>query len=265
MSDFDLRDRLLEAVARWPLSLALGMTGGLIGLGLSILRPPVYQAAAVIAISMDYARVEPLEEILEDRALDRIWQLMTSDDVLQSVAAELEAGQAPEDVWASVASLRQHLRLEPRLSAWELAAVHPIPEVAALIANTWAEVALEQLDLAYAHAWNAVSLQGGEFELSCLGEIEAPSPESAVLCLAHGPDLEPAELERLVSEIEASRGILPLISYELTRVAQAPELPVLWSRSSLVAAGSLSGLILSIPAGTILRRRQGGPGETVES
>ncbi|MFV2044475.1 MAG: hypothetical protein ACC700_14730 [Anaerolineales bacterium] len=239
-------DRILD---RWYVLLLAGLAGGLAGLIFSIVRPPLYEADAVIAINIDYGRTKPLELIVEDRALDRVWQFLTSDEVLRAASEKLSAQSASSTAWESPESMREYVRLEARLSDWHFIAQNEDPETAAMIANAWTQAGIEGLDDAYAHAWAALSLQNGELEVFCFEQSQPMTSDSIANCLASGPSFDLEGLESLIEEIEASHGILPSLSYELMRSATPPDSPVVWNRGALVISGAFIGLLV---AGVVL-------------
>lgn len=235
-------DRILD---RWYVLLLAGLAGALAGLIFSIVRPPLYEADAVIAINIDYGRTQRLELIIEDRALDRVWQYLTSDAVLGTASERLSAQIGSSPVWGSPHSMREYVRLEARLSDWHFIAQNEDPATAAMIANAWAQAAIEGLDDSYAHAWAALSLQNGELDVTCFQQNQPMTSDSVSKCLSSGPNIEPESLARLIEEIEASHGILPNLSFEFVRSASPPDTPVVWARGALVISGAVIGLLLA--------------------
>lgn len=245
-------DRLAQ---RWPILLAAFLAGCLAGLLFSLVTPPIYQSTAAIAINIDYGRTQPLELIVEDRALDRVWQLLVSDETLLLTLERLQSSEGADEAWESLSALRSHVRLEQRLSRWELHGIHRDPRSAAAIANAWAATSLEQLQQAQMHAWNAVQLQGAPFLVQCFALYPAGvAPDALWECVASGPELTSEAVDVLRAEVEASHGILPNLAYELTESAAVPEKPVLWSRGLLVLAGGIAGLAAAMILSSKLMR-----------
>jgi hypothetical protein len=141
--------------------------------------------------------------------------------------------------------MREYVRLEARLSDWHFIAQNEDPATAAMIANAWAQAAIEGLDDAYAHAWAALSLQNGELDVTCFQQIQPMTSDSVSNCLSSGPNIESESLARLIEEIEASHGILPALSFEFVRSASPPDSPVVWTRGALVISGAVIGLLLA--------------------
>ncbi|NIM95450.1 MAG: hypothetical protein GTO18_17270 [Anaerolineales bacterium] len=244
-SQNDLLERFLK---RWYWPVGLGILGALVAFIFSLIVPPRYESAAILAVNIDYGRTEPLELVVEDRALDRVWALVTSDETLEEVTERLVEVYGESEDWGSVDALRKHIRLDGRLSRWELYGIHQNPELAASIANTWLEVTLSRLDEAMEHAWKAVAIQGAKFDVTCVNLLYGQPAEAQWNCIATGPDTPPEAIEELKAEIIASKGILPILSYEPIQQAVYPTQPVLWPRGLLIVAGALAGFIVGVVA-----------------
>ena len=249
--EYQLSSAWRAIASRWPLLILGFAMGSVLGLLFSVAFPARYQATAALAVNIDYGQSTPLELVVEDRALNRVYQLLISDSVLEAVSAELNSsvGEAPE--WENAHSLRRQIRLDQRLARWELVGFSESPESAATIANTWSSVALDRMTKAQDHAWRVLELQALPYLVDCFAVLPEPSTEDVVWqCVSSGPKIEPMQVDELRREIEASHGILPNISFELIESATPPEDPVLWSRGALVLAGGLLGL-MAAAAGTV--------------
>jgi capsular polysaccharide biosynthesis protein len=246
---FDLSDPLEKIVNGWVWIVLLGAIGVLIGLGFNFFFPPRYEAASTFAINVVYGITEDLELVIEDRALDRVWQLTMSDETLQNTVTLLEVSAGQNPSWESIDALKKHIRLDTRLSRWELIGIHRDPATATQIANTWRKVTLDYLVEALDHAWNAYSIDGVVFDLECVKLLREDSTQLHLWsCINSGPGVSPEDRERFQSEVEASRGILPIFNFEILEIATVPEKPVLWPRGLIAFFGGLIGLLI----GTIL-------------
>ena len=231
----------------------------MLGLLFSIAFPARYQASASLAVNIDYGTAAPLELIVEDRALDRVNQLIGSDTTLTSVVEELEMsrGSAPE--WASIQALRSQIRLDQRLARWELIGFSEDSDTAAEIANAWADVSVARLDQAREHARTAAQMQETPYLVDCIGLLPAvTSNETLWQCVASGPEIDQETAEELRSEFEASHGILPNLAFELVQSADPPSDPVLWGRGSLVLAGGILGILIAALSAIARGPRRGG-------
>ena len=254
-------DRL---IGRWSWIAIAGLAGALLALVLSATRAPIYQASAAMAIGVDYPRTVPLDLLAENRILDRVAALITSDATLALVADRLEARYGSEPAWSTPAALRAHIRLDRKAATWEYVGIADDPQVAADIAEVWSEVSLAELDEAMDHAWESLKRQTAVIALACSELSQGGSSDSFWECLATGPVLTDDQVSELRSELALSRGVLPVVSYQSVRAAVASRTPVVWSRVPLVAGGAVAGMTVGIvlalvvrPMGRVPRRRGG--------
>jgi hypothetical protein len=104
------------------------------------------------------------------------------------------------------------------------------------------------LDEAAEHAWRALALMADNpLDVGCVPTSELVGDTEIIdwVCCVRPEDLDSENLsDELRKEIRLSRGLLPNISYELTREAHPPKDPVIWARGSFILSGTLIGLIL---------------------
>jgi hypothetical protein len=160
MESFDIADPLEKLSRRWVWLVFAGLVGLAAGALFSFLSPPRYEAISAFTAGVNYGTIDFRELVIEDRILDRLWQLVRSDETLKGTLAHLNEDPGPSESWGSLDTLKEHIRLDTRLSRWELIGIDSDPNQAKEIADAWYQVALERLDEAYEHAWNAVSLPG---------------------------------------------------------------------------------------------------------
>jgi uncharacterized protein involved in exopolysaccharide biosynthesis len=246
-SEIKLIEWYEKGLDRWPWVLGLALLGALIGLGITWVRPPIYEAEAVLGISINYGITEPLELVVEDRTLGRASMLIRSDDVIEDVLISLPKELSEERGWVAPSDLNMILRLDRRLGDWGLVAKDEDPNVAAEIARLWAEISVNHLDEAMQHAWRAAVLLGSEFDVEC-AQISDEGPDSENWeCQVTPLEFDPSALEgKLQREVELSRGILPVISYELLKAPTIPSEPAVWGRGVLVLGGGFAGMLLGL-------------------
>ncbi|MEK7205027.1 MAG: hypothetical protein AAB254_05915, partial [candidate division NC10 bacterium] len=158
--------------------------------------------------------------------------------------------------WVDVATLRDHLRLEQRLSDWHLIARHPDPNVAAIMADAWAESALVGLDEAFTHAVRAAAMQGGLLDVQCLAAAGSAAEEEIPRCLTPVAAVREDQVDQFIEEIRAAHGILPSLSYELARRAEVPGKPVVGDQGLLTLAGALVGVLVGTALLSSFRPRE---------
>lgn len=260
--EFEPRQQFLLGLRRWWLAVLVGLAGGLLALTFSMAHPAVYEASAHLGMDIAYGSTLRLELVVEDRVMGRVSALIESDptltQVLQSLPPELRAARG----WATPSDLRPAVRIDEQLGEWLLTVDDRDPSVAAEVANAWADAAVAALDEAKRHAWAAVGLQSGPFQVTCLQTKPETSNVPGIDWQAWSCTVLPLKLSAealngaLQNEIQLSQGILPVLAYSLLQRASPPATPVLWSRSTLVLAGTLIGLVTGFVLSLVLPARR---------
>jgi hypothetical protein len=201
-------------------------------------------------VNINYGVTEELALVVEDRALSRVATLVLANFTLEKTLDEISEDIRGSRGWEMPADLRASLRLERRLAEWDLVVVDSDPQIAAQVAQKWAEATLGFFDEAVEHAWSATRLlAGGNFIVDCEEMWEDGEPLDIWQCEAVPRNVDEENLnEKLQVEIEMSHGVLPNISYELLQSASPPVEPILWNRAWLLLSGVLVGMV----AGSIL-------------
>jgi hypothetical protein len=248
-SDIQMNKFFENALERWPIVLGVSLLGTLLGLFISYLCPPRYEAEATLAININYGITEPLELVVEDRALYRVQSILQADDSFARVFEKLPEWIVVERNLSTPTDLRTFFRLDRRLAEWDLVAIDHDPQVAMALAQAWSEVAIAVLNESSGHAWRAAALMGEEpFDVVCvlISATEGNSELAFWQCDVEPLDLDPEVLTgELQTEITLSRGMLPNISYELIRKPILPSKPVIWARGPLILSGFFLGMIIS--------------------
>jgi len=231
--------------------LIAAVLGGLLGLGFSRITSATYRATAILTIGVDYSRSQWLDEDADRLVLGRVQELVLSDDVLEAVLERSDAGSGvgqPPD--GSIAELRDQLRLLWADNRWELSSRSHDPVQAAATANSWAEVALDQLRTASAHALRAAELQSLFFRVYCRPQSLAGDPDNPLwVCDEGEPSPELSGLPaNLIAEIELSRGIVPALSFAWEARASPPSEAEGGGRALKMLGGMLAGLLLGTVA-----------------
>jgi hypothetical protein len=251
-TDLDLVDIYRRLLARWHWAFAAALVGGLLGLAASYLRPPVYEASAVIEIGIDRSRAEVPDDVTVRQAHDRVRGLLLADDTLEWAA---QSGGMVQEGSEAVAALRSRIRLSEQPDGWRLTVLGASAGEAERLARAWADVSLSQIAEASRHAVRAAEWQGLLFEASCrLIPVEDDPVDAVWLCRSAPPGGADAVPASILAEVEASRGILPVFSYSLVQKADGTAEPVLWGRGSLILGGALAGLAAGGIAAALRRR-----------
>jgi hypothetical protein len=235
-SDIDLLEIYRRLLARWHWPFAAALLAGGLGFFVSWLRPPVYEASAVLEIGIDRTRADVPDEMTVRQAHERVRGLLLADDTLERAAAAAEFGQP-------MAAFRASLRLSEQTDGWRLTVLGASAGEAERLSQAWADIALSQIADASLHALRAADWQDALYEARCrLVPGVAVSDPAKWLCRtapSGGADQVPASI---LTEVEASRGILPVFSYSLLQGSSGTAQVVLWGRGSMIAGGALAGL-----------------------
>jgi capsular polysaccharide biosynthesis protein len=254
--------RSIQSILKhWWVLVLLGVLGGGIGWLVHYLRPPLYEAKAVMAFNIDFPSLtdENLSIYIADQTFGAGGALMFSTSVLEQLVSEAQSRGIDVNLTTIVKMVQYP---ERRQNLWTLRVRHPDPQTAADLANLWAEISYQQLEEAHSHAVRASVLQT---YLQALGECPDPpdlNPPPPAICAGQGgidrQDLPAIEAE-LNAEIQASRGILTDLLFTFSQRAQVPDGPVSFETGSLVISGALIGflcgvLLLSFPVDLVPTR-----------
>ncbi len=240
-----IKDILLFSKQSWKI-LALGaILGGAIGLGISSLLKPDYEAIAVYSFSFDYARTGLMTDIEEDQAMELAGDIVRSTNVYDAITERAkELGIALSDD-----ELREDFSAERRFSQWLLKVRRSDPEEAALLANVWGEAARTSLSTAQQASWQADALHRYILSLeSCFSQSTSGLPAQP-LCQASNrlalQDEVKKSGEDLANWKEMSQGFFPGLNFSWAQEAEKPFAPVQFSRGSVIFSSCMAGLLIS--------------------
>ena len=216
------------------------LVGGLLGLGVSYLRPARYQAAAALRVDLTGEAYQHLVWPRKRELLTSVRVLMLGDETMQAVLSLL----GDQSEFSSPAELREHLRLNDFEDQWMLGTIHEDPHEAAIVANAWAQAASTGLGKAVDHAASAIVVQSRLEDLGC--ELAGGSP-AAWDC---PPGAATESIASLVEEWEAHRskshGVPAAVEHEFVQEASAPDRPIYWGRGALILSGAFLGLLIGM-------------------
>jgi hypothetical protein len=245
--EFSLRDTILKIFQNWYLMPLLSLLGAAIGWGIHQFQPPLYEAKAVFTVNINYNQPDILDKIddthyAEDQMIVSVMAVIQSTDVLNQVAAEAAAyGVTPEDL-----AIGKRIFIERKTAEVYLIVRHQDPQVAVNLANLWAENALEYLKEGQVHALHTYTLNQKIKNLTaCLQESKPDGLCNGLAIEVLENQLQQAEAELLV-EVQASRGLIPAILFDLSRLASLPDTPVVFQSQVLVLAGGFIGFLVSL-------------------
>lgn len=148
---FDPLQTINGLLAGWWKIAVLAVIGGLLGLGISYLQPPKYQAEAIFHASIDFTEIN-YENMVGEYGDPLVWTQFEEDLALQVVKRMLQARLDAAYEYAltldpnlSKETFKEDTQIERYLGNWFLRFRHTSPQVAQAVVNYWAERGLELL------------------------------------------------------------------------------------------------------------------------
>lgn len=141
-------------IKSWWKILSITVLGGLIGLLISFVLPPKYQAEAIFHASIDFTQIN-YENMVGEYGDPLVWTQFEEDLALQAVERVIlkrtkwafEYAQSLDpDITGE--EFQDSTQIQRYLAKWYLRFRHEDPQVAQLIVNFWAEEAVEELKAA---------------------------------------------------------------------------------------------------------------------
>lgn len=239
---FSPRDSFQSAMRYWWVIAALGILGGLLALGISEMRKPVYETAASMVVTMDYSAIGILPQASEDLAMKAVMELLIRGDLVGQAFADVTGNPAnPEQLKA--------FQIERKSSVIYLRVRDTDNNRASELANRWLRLGLARLNEAVSHA-NAADELGMYIRglASCLEAIpvNAATPQCAY---SSAEDLQSALAsfqEQKKAEESMAYGLAPFTQIGVDDEAAVPSEPARLDRGSLVFSGTLIGILLGI-------------------
>jgi hypothetical protein len=240
---FTLRALAAPFLRGWKLLVAGILLGGLAGLWITSFLKPVYEATVIFTFTIDYSRTGLLTDIEEDQAMEVAGDLLNSSDVMTKVQLQTGSNGMKLDENA----IRTDFKAERRFGQWLLKVRADDPASAANLANLWSKVASTEFDKASLAALKADGLHRYILSLESCLQQSTSGLSAQPLCMAKDRAALLSEMDKSGVDLQQwqaeSRGIFPGLNYSITQEASTPEKPSQHSRSGLVLAGGLAGLL----------------------
>jgi uncharacterized protein involved in exopolysaccharide biosynthesis len=248
--EYSPAETIEQALNRWWIIVLLTVLGGVAGWLFPISQPSIYEAEATLAVSIDFPPGGSMSQYEEDYTFGMTGALIASTAVMERVAEQAQA----EGLDVRIDQFSTYLEI--KRSIWGLRVRHTDPQIAAKLANIWAEEAYATLEQSRQHALQAQNLQGQENTLmGCLSSACAgytlTEVQAALLTIS----------TQLANEQNASNGILPTLTFAFTEEALPPDQPVAFDRSKMILGGMLIGFVIGmwgVNLWHIRRRGEGG-------
>ena len=233
--EFSPRESLERAFRRWWVIVLITVLGGVAGWAFHFFNPPIYEATSFMTVNMDFTKRQ-FTQYEEDYAFGSTALIATSDEVENQIITEAKVRGIPIDI----DQLQLQMFLERKQSDWELHIRNQNPEIAAELANLWAEKFSAALNTALGHAIQAdqIQTQIDAINNSLSTSIPELSPESQTVIQNLTDELK--------QEKQASQGVISVMKFSLTGSATISPKPVLYYLANLVLAGACIGFVVSL-------------------
>jgi len=234
--EFSPREALERAFKLWWIIVLITVFGGISGWAFHFINPPMYEATSFITVNMDFQKRQ-LTQYEEDYAFDAAGAIGTSDEVENQIITEAKKSGLPVEIDQP----QQQMFIERKQSVWELHIRNRDPEIAAELANIWAEKFYGALNVALGHAVRADQIQTQidaiNSSLSATGSsVPSSDAQTALKNLS----------DELLQEQQSSQGIISIMKFAQTGSAIAPQSPVLYRLANLILAGACIGFVVSL-------------------
>ncbi len=197
-NEWSLRDEILATTHRWPVIVAFGLAGILLGLAAAFAWPAPRQATLELYVGLNVYQVaedssvsgvpgitDPQFRFADDYKnwqMENLNSLIYTDSLLDEVLSRL---RSQDEAWLQVerAQLKEMLHGYWRNAGeWRLVAEHPDAERAAQAVTTWREVIVEQVGARVDAALESLSL---DLKTRATQEIQAQATAQASVLEGH--------------------------------------------------------------------------------
>ena len=241
-------DTFANILNHWGWVVLLALIGGSLGWIIHRLQPPVYESKAEITVIIDYSQTAPMTEYDQDHTIGIVKAVVLSKEVIEQVEAKAQAQRL------SIKALKygESIFLERKHSVLELIIRSRDAQDASSLANLWAETAYDSLVKAKQNALQARVLRGELVALEKCLQLPEATPDRPELCASYTSDELPDRIQSVVFEVgqaeTQARGILSILSFEISQPAESPTQPVAYGANLLVFSGAMIGLMLGLLA-----------------
>jgi len=246
-SDFDYHPALVsfKQYRQWWIVAAAMILGALIGLGLSYLFPPVYEAVFKVTTNTRLTVDPNITEIMVNNSLLHVGELVYQPDVLNQVINE----EKKQGINLTLNDLHRISSVERQITSTLLKIHWGDPQTAAQIANTWGKIFYSALQAGYQQAILADELSQVQTILkNCLAGTPVAA-DAQQPCGSSKSELEAAiaqNTEKIAKAELGSLGLYRELNVSEYQEAPIPTAPVRGERGWMIAGGAGIGFILAL-------------------
>jgi uncharacterized protein involved in exopolysaccharide biosynthesis len=233
---------LKRTLSKWWVVVFFALLGGGLGVVVFLLQPTLYQADAEISVNIDYTQSGALTDLQVDQVMDTVGDVLQSDSIQESILNALAEQNSPlgdEEIshwlWVERAGFRFLIRVRST-----------DPQVAETVAALYASTSVVLLNEALEHAIVARELERHLLLLEgCMQAMVAVPSEGSCAHLSLAElQIEISDTSAMIqAERQAALGLIPALQILGTDLEELPVKAVTSSRSLMVAAGGLVGLL----------------------
>jgi capsular polysaccharide biosynthesis protein len=238
IKDIDFIDDYVTIIKGWWLIVLFALVGGLLGLLLSVKNPPIYEGRSTIIVVSDF------ESLNKKSWTDYKVDLVNNHAALLVNSLEIRNKLIAEYSSRGVDIQSGSFSLERRMSKWDMVFRYTDSVVAADVANSWLEMAVNTLDDTRQNSLQVLELNLKLDELVNCSRIITSSPFCSGI--TNGIQLS-EEIKKLTAQLDIaernSKGISVVMTFERGEEAKPQTKPVLFDRNIFILIGSIIGLL----------------------
>lgn len=258
MTEFSPSEILERTLHFWWILVVLAVMGGGAGWIFSKLNPPVYEATATFDVSLDEQQLVkdglitpdklPLDFSSQNDYLSPLVDMFSAPNLQTRFIMDIQSqgiNIKTKDFTSAV------YNLDRRGFTWFITVRSTNPATATKLANIWLIDTNSFLLEAKAHTAQSLSLGYQRDSVQkCFFELDfTKANQCAGTTFKNAADLN-AYLqnmqEQISAEQQAGKGIYPAVGFVVASLAVSPSSPILYSRSLVILAGCLLGLLVGV-------------------
>jgi hypothetical protein len=219
--------------------------GGILGLMISQVRPPIFESSAIFSVTIDYTQTGALSDIQEDQAMRGVGSVIFSDRVIDNTLSQINN---ENDTALSRTEFLENSYLDREEFRWTLRYRDPDPKFAEIAVNAWSRNADAVIQEGLAHSLTSLALlEKLENLKKCL--IDPSYTRTLINCGNKDQNSIINSINvistRIQAEKTASQGLFHALSVSLINGGVPSEKAELGLRNLFVLSGALVGLFIS--------------------
>ncbi len=231
---------------RWIVTTVSMIIGGLLGLVINQVRPPMYESSATFSVTIDYTQTGALTDIQEDQAMRGVGSIILSDQVIDNTLSNLAK---ESNVLIDRNDFLENSFLDREDFRWTLRYRDHDNKISKIAVKAWSNSANDIIQKGLAHSFSGQSLlEELEYLKTCLNDFSS----NTIYTDCESEDLNSIinSINKLSSQIQAekmaSQGLFYALSISPVNSGDITLFTVGSQRNLLVVSGAIAGFFLSI-------------------